>query len=485
MKKNRKIYYILSFLVLLFCASIVSKELQNDTFSTMKIGDYILHHGVDFVEHFNIDSNLVYHNARWLFTVIIALINNNFGFFGIYIFVILITALIGLTIFNSLIKQNNNIFLSFFVTLVTIYSLGNYISARAQITSYLLFFIEVYSIEKLISTNKKRYSVYIILSSILVANLHTSVWPMTIVLFMPYLAELIISKFKFIKKQDRLYYEKYNKSFIITLIITLFTGLVTPIGLIPYTYMFKTMNGLSSKFIQELQPTNLLENGIFDLYTFVFIFLFIFKKIKIKISDIFMIGGLYLMGLMAVRNNAFLYIISPFAICRLLNELFKEKKDKLKKIENYFVNDKIYRFLFIISFVALIILTFAFVNKDDYVNEKMFPVKASDYIEENVDVDDMRIFNGFNFGPYLEYRGFKVFIDSRSEVFCKEFNDTTALQDWYDIMNGTVNYKDVFKKYNFTHVLLYKDEIISNYIKYDEDYEKIYEDEYFVLYEKK
>ena len=75
-------------------------------------------------------------------------------------------------------------------------------------------------------------------------------------------------------------------------------------------------------------------------------------------------------------------------------------------------------------------------------------------------------------------------MDSRSEVYTKEFNNTTILDDFYDINYGKKSYYEVFKKYNFTHILVYKTEIINQYIQYDSNYKKIYEDDNFILYEK-
>ena len=97
----------------------------------------------------------------------------------------------------------------------------------------------------------------------------------------------------------------------------------------------------------------------------------------------------------------------------------------------------------------------------------------------------MHIFNHFNFGSYLEFKGIPVFIDSRSGIYYEEFNNTSILKKYFDsAICENVSYKEIFEKYNITHALLYKYEIINTYISDDEDYNKIFEDKYFVLYEK-
>ena len=117
---------------------------------------------------------------------------------------------------------------------------------------------------------------------------------------------------------------------------------------------------------------------------------------------------------------------------------------------------------------------------DDYVDTSSYPVSATNYIVNNLDLSKLRIYNDFNYGSYLELRGIKAFIDSRSGIFTEEFNPgTTILNDWYDIAFGYENYKNIFDKYQITHALLYNDETIKIYIIDDPDWKIIYQDDVF------
>ena len=481
MKKEKRLYILFTILICLFSIFIVNKAMQNDTFSAIAIGKYILNHGLDFKEHFNITSNLSYHNARYLFNIIITLIYNNFGFNGIYIFVILITSLIGIVIFNIILKQNKKIYLSFYTTLFIMFISRGFFCARAQIVSYLLFILEIYFIEKLNSTNKKRYIIYILASSILIANIHTTVWPMTLVLFMPYFMEYVFSKINFLKNSKQLYTSNINiKLMLITFILTIFSGLATPLSLTPYTYMFKTAFGFSKEVIDELKISNLFTMYQFLIYTVIIIYLLVYKKVKIKVSDLFLIIGLYFMGALSNRNIAFLYLICYLSLSRIISELINQS-DFIKLNKNT-IN------LMIICVICPIYLsvfiTFILNINKSYFDNTKYPIKATNYLLKHYDKKDIRLYNHFNFGSYLEYKGLKVFIDSRSEIYLKEFNDTNILKHWYAASNGKVDYNDVIKYYKITHVLVYNDEIINSYIKNDKKYKLIYSDDYFSLYKK-
>ena len=57
-------------------------------------------------------------------------------------------------------------------------------------------------------------------------------------------------------------------------------------------------------------------------------------------------------------------------------------------------------------------------------------------------------------------------------------------KDYIYVVAGKVNYEKIFSKYDFTHILLYKNEIANQYITNDANYKLLYEDEYFSFYQK-
>lgn len=197
MKEKRKFNIIAVILIILFAISISPKTLQNDTFYTIKIGELIVKNkNIDMLEHFSWHSNLKYTYPHWLYDVIIYLIYNISGMFGIYISTCIFAAILGIVFFIINVKINKNQILSFFMTILGLYMLKSFIAARAQLVTYILFILQIYSIEKLLETGKKRYGIYLIIDSLLVANLHVAVWPFSFVLYLPYMAEYFIACLK-------------------------------------------------------------------------------------------------------------------------------------------------------------------------------------------------------------------------------------------------------------------------------------------------
>ena len=318
--KNKRTIILLLVLIALFCITVVPKTFPNDTFFSIKLGDYVLHNGIDFIEHFNFNE-LVHHNARWLFNVIVGLLYNKFDFVGVYIFTIINSVLIGLIMFNSSLKRTKDPMISFIITLITIELVGSSLVARAQIMSYLLLLLEVIFIEKLIKENKIKYILILLPISVLLANIHTTVWLMTLILFLPYFAEYIISK---MFKTKVLYSETNSiKLLVISFVLVGLSGLLTPLGLLPYTYIFKTLSGISSTFILEMKKPNIFLTFSLLVPFIMYIYLLVFKRKRIKISDLFLVLGLFFMSLMASRNIPYLLIIGSLSISRL----FKDNTD--------------------------------------------------------------------------------------------------------------------------------------------------------------
>lgn len=535
-KKQKKIVIIFSILIGIFSIGIVGKTFQNDTFFNISIGKYILENGIDMKEHFSWIQGLTYTYSHWAFDIIMYLIYNNFGFTGIYISIILFSILINIVLFNLLTKRGKQPVIAFIITLISAYIIRSCYTARSQIVSFLCFIVEIYCIEKFIETNKKRYAVLLIVLSIIVANFHAATWPMYLVLFLPYFASAFFNfispknRYVLLKKryQNKLknvpkdskkarkyeikvnYYadilekieppkyekmvrrENYNiKNLVILFVIICFTGLITPIHDTPYTYVIKSMfgesnfeNNASVDFIMEMQPITPAYSTDLVVFLIILLAFLIFMPTKLKLEQGFLILGLLLMTIISARYVYLLVFLGSYVLMDLITQcIAKFIPEDMQKLENILVSKKGIIILSILI-ILFVLPEFLEIIVEDYVDEELYPVGAVEYIKENLDYKNMRIYNSYNNGSYLMLNEIPVFIDSRLDVYCSEFNDTDVFYDFTQVSLGKVNYEDVFKKYDFTHILIYNTDIIYNYIKLDHNYKVLYEDENFTLYER-
>ena len=200
-KKNKKSINFKFNLLAIICISIfvigiVEKTLQNDTYYTITLGKYILNNGIDMMEHFSWHQGLIYTYPHWLYDVFMYIIYNTFGFVGIYGSSIVLGIILGISIYYVLSKISKNNLISFFVALLVVYLGKHFITARAQLVTFILFVWTMYFIEIFLDTKKKRYAIGLILIPIAIANIHAAVFPFYFILFLPYIGEYIIALLK-------------------------------------------------------------------------------------------------------------------------------------------------------------------------------------------------------------------------------------------------------------------------------------------------
>lgn len=502
---NKKVFFeiLAIILIALFCISLTPKTLQNDTFYTIKIGEHIIQEkGIDMKDPFSWHENLEYTYPHWLYDVMIYLIYNIGGMTGIYISTCVFSIILGITIYKVNEKLVKNKILSFVITIGAMYLLKSYITARAQLVTFILFELELFCIERLLDTCKKRYGIGLIIISILMANLHVAVWPFFFVLYLPYIAEFIIycmeehmaKKFgKEVKQGDKLEMQKRPgmKYLIIVMIICALTGFLTPLGTTPYTYLYKTMQGNTTQNINEHLPMTLINEENILCALIIFLAVLIFTKTKIRLCDLFMLGGLVLLMLMTKRQSTMFVLMCSVILNRLVYSwVVNQVKDFDNKILDFIMNGF---GVFMLSSVIIMFCMYFIKPKlnQTYIDENTYPVKMSDWIleyfeKEQIDLSEVRLFNEYNYGSYLLYRGIPVFIDSRCDLYAPEYNPGVSVFD--DFISAS-NLNDWFEtrlaKYNLTHMILYKDSKINMIIEYGnlDGYKLLKQDDDFVFYE--
>ena len=504
MKNKKKFcFYIMAIiLIAIFCISLTPKTLQNDTFYTIKIGEHIINNGgIDMMDPFSWHEGLEYTYPHWLYDVIIYLIYSVGGMAGIYISTCVFSALLGIAIYKVNSKLIKNKVLSFVITLGAMYLLKDYIAARAQLVTFILFTIQLYFMERLTESSKKRYGIGLIIISILIANLHVAVWPFMFVLYLPYIAEYIIAivEERLAKKYGKEIKGNYKisiakkdgtKYLIIVMIICAFTGFLTPLGTTPYTYLIKTMQGNTTQNINEHLPMTLINCEAILCTLILFIAILTFTDIKIRLVDLFMLGGLIFLMLYSKRQSTMFVIMCSVILNRLAYEWFKREgtniDEKLIEVATTWFG------CFVISGLV-VILSIYFIKpklKAQYIDEKTYPVEMSDFIlkyfeENDINIKDVRLYNEYNYGSYLLYKGIPVFIDSRCDLYAPEYNGGRDIfMDFMKSSNLDIWFEDIFKKYDITHIILYKDSKMNMIIR-DANlpgYELIKEDDNFAFY---
>ena len=98
---------------------------------------------------------------------------------------------------------------------------------------------------------------------------------------------------------------------------------------------------------------------------------------------------------------------------------------------------------------------------------------------------NVRIFNEYNYGSYLLYRGIPVFIDSRADLYSPEFNSgVNVFEDSESVGSFEMDIDEFVEKYNITHIILSNQSQLNKVLKKIEGtkYKLVKEDENFSFY---
>ena len=562
-EKNKRVikiaFNILAiFCVAVFCFALTPKTFQNDTFYTIKIGQSIRVDGIDGVDHYSI-HNLPYNYPHWLYDVIMSIVYDFMGgFTGLYILTAILAIILGIVLYFTVKKISKNSLIAFAITLGQMYLMKDYIAARAQLVTFILFVLTVLFIEKFLENGKKRYAIGLIIIPILIANLHSAVFPFYFVLYLPYIGEYLVriildahipfkiyktsldirikrtnlklkkvskeeatkyqsklvnlnktleeitSKFeldkaKRVEKRKRPYklrIEKIDrvKWLILIMCICIFTGLLTPIGNMPYTYTLKIMQGNTTGSISEHLPLTLINNKPILISLAALIGLLIFSDVKIRLRDIFMVGGLTLLALMSRRQVSMLVLFGGMILARILSELLTKYDKKGTMVVLSFMTTTVGEILTILFVFSISYYVYVPNSNAQYISQSSYPVEASTWIKENLDYKNIRLFNDYNYGSYLLFEDIPVFIDSRCDLYTPEFNGKKNDEGKYegeDIFSDYMNistigtyYETKFDEYDITHVITKENSKLNMLLSRDDNYKELYSDDYFKIYER-
>lgn len=567
MKQKTKLKFnlIIILMITLFAIATIPKTLQEDTYYMIKVGEYISANGMQVIqeriEPFSWLDGMKYTYPHWLLDIIFYLIYNIYDFLGIYIFVLIIGILTYMLIYYTNIKVGKNNIISAIITVISIYLMQGFITARAQIITYICCILTVLFIERFIETTKKRYLIGLFLVPILLANCHAALFPIYFVIYLPYIGEYLISyftkqeiynkriqikekiiaihkkkieknkenknakvfniekiaikiekneaklkkkeqkieelqtKLQTIKKEEKtkqrkviIKREENMKWLVIIFIICIFTGLLTPLKDIPYTYMIKSIKGNTMNFISEHQAVDLIHAIPTLVIMLITVALLFSNKIKIRLQDIFMLFGMTILALISYKQFPIFLICTMTIINKLSMQVIPDKiKEKVTKLIDKILSIKGMIYISLIT-VAITLWQYKKIAVQNYVDSSEYPVQATKWLKDNYKIDKtkMKLFNDFNYGSYLLFNNIPVFIDGRADAYDPVFNgrEEDSFLDYMQTSSLQVWYEDTFEKYEITHIITKTNSNFNIFLQRNIRYNKLYDDGTFIIYER-
>lgn len=454
-------------------------SLDNDFYFLYPTGEYILNNGFPHTDILSMHTGMNIVVQQWLSSVIFYLVYSKLGKIGLFALIYLVYA--GICYFtyrlNILITKNELVSLVLAaISNILIYK--PFIVTRPQTFTFLVLLIEIYILEKYVQTKKISYLIGIPVLSLLLINLHASMWPMLFVFMLPFIAGAIPVK---IKNVIELKAEGNILHLLGALAIGAAMGFINPYGMSNVFYLLSSYgdNQLADTIL-EMLPSDIGSTSgkiLFGVIILMGLIGFFYKKSSITVRHLCLLLGTLLLALLHRKGVLYFYIYGISAFSCVLKDLEIEIPSKIRSK----ITGRVQTLLFVMLVIFTVGLCGINLKKSiDFMPASMAHYDRLDEVSEilNKSSEPVVLYTNFGDGQYMEYKGFRPYIDGRAELFLQQNNgEFDYYGEYYQLRTAHMYYRDFTDKYQFNYLLVNgsSDRYLLMSLLYDEDFELAYE----------
>ena len=470
LKKLKWLKFLVAFLVAIAGVMVCNQELDNDSWYVLAEGREIVENGLYYEDQLSMHEGLEVTVQNYGFAVIYYLLYSAFGGVGIYLAMLCLNGLLIFLIYKiCMLLSGKNENLSLFLAVATDLLLAyGFVVTRAQMVDYVAIMGVIYLLELYARKGKEKLLWWLPVVSLLMINLHASTWLMLVVIMVVYIIDGI--------KQPRFHYKGYKvKPLLLALLGVILAGFLNPYGIKMMTFILTSYGSTdASKYIKELNSFSF--GDVFDILLYFVItltmILYIFgKKRNIRLRYLILTFGFLALGLNTVKGMSELILVLLFPMA----EVYKDVR--IKKKLTFGIKMAILGWTGMLSMaITTTCAIFAIPNLTrEGPNEIM--ITAMNVLDENlggVDKKTLKVYADYNEGGFVEYRGYRAYIDPRMEVFLESNNQKEDIfLEYYDLQNGKMNKQEFLDKYDFDYLIVRGYDALYGVV--EEGYEIIYE----------
>ena len=433
---------------------------DNDGWFILNNGRYIMDYGVPMKNPFTWMEGLDIIIQQWLWSVVTY---TSFKIAGTWGLAAICVILYGLSLFLFVkIGKLHRISIGrtmIFGTIMLLMMFG-YLNIRPTFVTIVLLLWQVYLLEAYKLDGKWHRLLWLIMISFLEINFHAAIWTIHFVFLLPYLVpeiKTLIVDFQI---------QKMNRLPLLAIIVPMFlVGFLNPYGIDGMMYLFKSYGDeLKSAGIIELMAPATDNIGLLvaTFMVIAIIWVTIHRKDRLQSSLFYILCGTALLSLSHVRNSV--YFLLGFMIfgIQILNTE-KINIENIHKKSSMVLSVAVFLLIFTsISSIYKNIKEASTVEDNTYT-----PIKAIEYLEKNKISHSTRLYTNFNPGGYVQWCGYKSFMEPRPELYFKTLNGKIdAFKDYNKAKKTTdpEKLKKFMEKYDFEWMIVNNNEPIRMYL---------------------
>lgn len=461
---------------------VVKCVIDNDFYFLYPTGEYLINNGFPTTDFLSMHNTMDITVQQWLSTIIFYYAYSLFGKVGIYALNYLFGVVISLIMFKLYSTVSKNFFVSVVCSLFsTLYISLFFITSRPHLFTFTIIALELLCLEKYVQTKKLIYLLFLPVFSILLINLHSSMWMMLFVFMAPYFAEALPIKIGKIKQTPCCSFI----ALLVCAVVCVACGFINPYGAKAMTYILTSFGYEEiSNLIVEMLPVSAKDSTgwIFFFYIGAMIcspLLYNNRKLTTRYTLLFL--GTLVLSLSTFKSSSYFIIAGFMAVAYAFSDFSFDLV--VDNDENKNSGNKKTRILLIVAIIVMLIVTaVALVFTSESSSEKAQKVTSYDILDEITEIleqenkDDIILYTGFDYGQYMEFKGYHPYIDGRAELYLKDNNhEFDYMKEYYDLKLGNLYYKEFLNKYNFNYLVVTSgDRILYHSLLNDKDYEVVY-----------
>jgi len=469
----RRLFAALLFLAIFVMA--VRETLDPDMWWHLRTGQVILEQGIPRQDIYSFtvpDHRWITH--EWLSEVVMWLGYQATGLYGL---ILMSAALVSLTFALVYKRCLGRPYLAGFVILLAVLASAPFWGVRPQLynmlfTAAFIFLVEGYKDGKI----GRRVLWLLPLLTLFWANMHSG-YLVGIALLLAYLAGESISLIMGRQRERGLTWPAVRWLGVMTL-ASLLIAVLNPNGPALWIYPFFTLgsNAMQS-YIQEWASPDFHQVIFWPFAALLGIGLLamVAARRSPSLTDGVLFAGTAAAGLLSARHIPIFAIVASPIICRhlllaledtrfyaLLSGRAREDPAGRLAILNWL--------LLLLFLVVAAAWSLAKLGGNEAAIAGRYPEAAVDYLVEN-ELDNQRVYNSYNWGGYLIWRGLPVFVDGRADVYGDEF-----LHYYRRTFDLTNRWQQPLDEYDVDYVLVEHHSPLSNLLAASDSWQLAYDD---------
>lgn len=458
---------------------------DNDMWWLFATGREILEHGIPHMNPFSVwdDQQIVV--QQWIPAVMDYIIYDSFGFIGIGMFVLAQTFALAalLLVLSRVCSAGQGMEVAAVLAAIVIGCATSYISIRPQVCSMIAYVLVLIVMEGYRKNNDWKRLVWLPVIMVAHMNFHMSLAMFDVVIVAAYLLPNL--RYGALRGKFSLDYNRIRILFAIAAM--LLASLANPYGIDGVLYIVNSIDAAGyGNYISEM-GTIAPYNRYYGRCMMAMVVIggiaigrFGLRNLNLGLCALFLLTCV--MSIQHVRN---VWLVSIFAYALFMSSC--GYKTISPRTSNIVLRDDALKII-IASFACSLVLVLGIAHlTGDLVKERedgmSTPIVAADYMDEKAQEGDVSVFTHFNAGGYLEWRGYKVSMDARPELWNDAItkNGEDRYYDYIDMSKDDMEPSDYMRGKTFDYMIVNTDTALYQYLLTSIDYIQVTDGNGYVL----